>query len=818
MYSYHFPILVGTSKETRVVMVHLFPEMKPQNGNQESSPEQPVNTNNNQGTPPNNNSNNNQGAPSTDNQSKPEPEEYHERRIIFTTADPQDCLFKVRQTVNLIDPEGETVQGTLTTDEKKDFHVKANFYGGKSLQILEKNNTNTSQTADNKTTNTGDSPQENNTNTSQTADNKTTNTGDSPQENNTNTSQPVKDNYIVFTTNESRVNAGSKLISLNFSFKSKDGVEFKGALHIISVYQSQISCTNIDLGSEATQINNFLGENAIDRRSLIESFKTEKSYTNIDEYLSQFDNTNPYLYKTGNILYKKDGKLEDDYIHYLSLNLKGKNEYGTATNKDNFGKLEAEIKDTMTFPNIKVLYRSKNVIGTLHKFQKFIQCSSKDDDGNFRSILLLVPNIYSQLQVDKLSYYVSTEMNKDMEAPYYDIRVISESDAAFLGLMIGTDDSTGANNTETHDIQHDAFLLIDSGRGTTDISLIGRASDNMFTTLRRGGIVGAGGAIDYLFARIYAKHLYTERKVTGIKLDDFINNFMRWFSHLPSGPKEELRLEIEKIKIEKNWRKNIIKDQAIENIINANITDTDEHNKNPFEDLAESTKWDEEGLSLDEEDQMTIDALCNKIAKDTIDTIKVNGKSSHFTSIDNVIYSGRSFHYKPLEEAFKNELNRYRWHLLGSLITNKSWSYLNKRKLIGDLKGCAINFKTHNSNINLNSDICCLQDVLKNKDLNKKENRGVTLDMLFNGFGVKDKTVFYLGYFGLEQAWTKNVNTGTPASDPALIDMTLFPNKEMDKTDIDSINESLKEWVKEYDTRLLRAKKWIKNKLPHSQD
>ena len=137
-------------------------------------------------------------------------------------------------------------------------------------------------------------------------------------------------------------------------------------------------------------------------------------------------------------------------------------------------------------------------------------------------------------------------------------------------------------------------------------------------------------------------------------------------------------------------------------------------------------------------------------------------------------------------------MKKLRKNLIGSVIANRSGRYLRAIRP-EESKANTVCFDSHNLNINLNSDICCLHDLMRNADLNDKTKRFFTKEMLFNGY--KDgngNTTFYLGYFGSDRVWSRSgVNQEPTCTDQVLAIMTLYPNAAFDEQDYKSTMDLL---------------------------
>lgn len=115
-------------------------------------------------------------------------------------------------------------------------------------------------------------------------------------------------------------------------------------------------------------------------------------------------------------------------------------------------------------------------------------------------VTLLVPNIYTQHDVFDLLNELRNQKSKlleslDIPANYLFIEyeTISESDAAFMGYQQTHPEQVKLSNGEM-------ALVIDCGKGTTDISMVLADDNENYSSFFRTGFAGAGNVLLYAFA------------------------------------------------------------------------------------------------------------------------------------------------------------------------------------------------------------------------------------------------------------------------------------------------------------------------------
>lgn len=139
-------------------------------------------------------------------------------------------------------------------------------------------------------------------------------------------------------------------------------------------------------------------------------------------------------------------------------------------------------------------------------------------------VTLLVPNIYTQHDVfemlnelrnntENLLYSLHIPSNK----LYIEYETISESDAAFMGYQQTNSSDVQLSNGEM-------ALVIDCGKGTTDISMVMADDNENYSSFFRTGFAGAGNVLAYGFAEDFLTQVL--RAIPGnneISVKDFIS-------------------------------------------------------------------------------------------------------------------------------------------------------------------------------------------------------------------------------------------------------------------------------------------------------
>ncbi|MGZ8516466.1 MAG: hypothetical protein ACXWWD_03905, partial [Chitinophagaceae bacterium] len=154
-----------------------------------------------------------------------------------------------------------------------------------------------------------------------------------------------------------------------------------------------------------------------------------------------------------------------------------------------------------------------------------LMISTKPDFQNGGIIVtLLVPNIYTQHDVFEMLNELrnNTEsLLSSLHIPsnklYIEYETISESDAAFMGYQQTNSSDVQLSNGEM-------ALVIDCGKGTTDISMVMADDNENYSSFFRTGFAGAGNVLAYGFAEDFLTQVL--RAIPGsneVSIKDFIS-------------------------------------------------------------------------------------------------------------------------------------------------------------------------------------------------------------------------------------------------------------------------------------------------------
>ncbi len=318
----------------------------------------------------------------------------------------------------------------------------------------------------------------------------------------------------------------------------------------------------------------------------------------------------------------------------------------------------------------------------------------EEEKAKALKVTLLVPNIYSQKRVSQLIQDV-TNCISDIFDIYEDdygiycgveVQTFSESDAAFLGIM---------DNKDREIINNSRYLVVDAGKGTTDISVVHTGEKKGdYRGVFRTGFAGAGQVITYAILEtlitVITNKLPQKRKEI---LHKIANSF-------DTQQKLQFFQVIEVLK--RNISDKEKADYALEDLTtgaNADIIKSiltpKEGRDEEFDNLKKLLKnINESGKKLGDYFDLigtTVDGLCHEIIEKIKEiNLNSNGEAIKF---DTLILTGRAFKFAIFREKFKAKVEET------FSISKTEW--VEKLAKNACLTGC-LNIPT---GINLNSDI-----------------------------------------------------------------------------------------------------------------
>lgn len=326
----------------------------------------------------------------------------------------------------------------------------------------------------------------------------------------------------------------------------------------------------------------------------------------------------------------------------------------------------------------------------LHTLFKVTRAKVSPNYHPYFHLTLLVPNVYRQELISKLMKWLAEDWQTTLYKTYkfsgLEVQVMSESDATFLGMLSQKD----LLNPKFQD----KYLIIDCGKGTTDLSIIrvdkeGNNPLNItYSSIYRDGIVGGGNLITYGFIETILATFYTQDVK---KRRDFMQRYL-----LDNDSREDISVILDFLKLIETLKRrysdpNTVKlkpSQARQKVLDSNMYSNRAKNsgiqgQNPtpsLQDYLDNTNgkdpikilnnWmrnvfhigntngdsNEEMYTIDDEEfgfvKREYEALINKFCKN-LEGIQLNGASIKFTKI---LFAGRAFLFEPFFLKMKSKL------------------------------------------------------------------------------------------------------------------------------------------------------------------
>ncbi len=482
---------------------------------------------------------------------------------------------------------------------------------------------------------------------------------------------PSKKNYQI----KCEGGAGKcKSYVIKIEYKTTSGTTsgtYTGKIQFDFVPKEQIYDVVLDFGSEASQM--LLRKRGTDSSEPVELFKACFDYFyKGDEGYPDYQNDKNIGYLQQSIAYNGNSRSFDHTlfrsVFFTKKSLKSSlnSEDITATPHDKQNKQEEDAllfvtrrgdttgKKRNRIPNIKISYLAgENVDFSFYKaiVMRFLHVAVQEiadqeksntlSNGGYYAlnVTLLVPNVMRQERVSNLikdlNEHVALESFKDklpseMKNTIFYIHPYSESDASFAGWC------------RSKALRRGNYLIVDVGKGTTDLSVVKVESPCESVGLYRSGFIGAGNVLTHA---VYKSYFDQFRCIYGSSksLENILNQ---------SDDGSKFRL----VEALEEWKGEPRMEASNSNSSGSGEGQNDDGSKSNLESVSESSNGSNPGKG--KTDDIQIDTIINHILENklgcstpidaAIDTlikkILLNVKVRGFQKI---ILSGRAFKYNP---------------------------------------------------------------------------------------------------------------------------------------------------------------------------
>jgi hypothetical protein len=331
-----------------------------------------------------------------------------------------------------------------------------------------------------------------------------------------------------------------------------DGQTWSGCLQYSIAPSRNCQRVVVDFGSEASQVGykNCGPQSAIVQYDILENIISRLNRTDRDKIWKREDFLNneqgqPLLYRSFYAVKKNISTAERKEFPFNFTDDLVNDEIRLFVTRHEVGATQVNFHDNYAIiPNLKlgiekslqlavgnhtedysIRSHKKELISAVLLRLLRLMISTKPD---FREggiiVTLLVPNIYTQHEVFELlnelrdrTALLLASLKIEEDSLFIEYETISESDAAFMGYQQTHSADVRLSNGEM-------ALVIDCGKGTTDISMLLADDNENYSSFFRTGFAGAGNVLSYGFAEDYLTMVL--RAIPGnndISLKDFIS-------------------------------------------------------------------------------------------------------------------------------------------------------------------------------------------------------------------------------------------------------------------------------------------------------
>lgn len=467
---------------------------------------------------------------------------------------------------------------------------------------------------------------------------------------------------------------------------------YSSTVDLYLAHPSQFLGIALDFGSESSQMavkrytNDF---NLQEKKPEIENlFRNIVSFHKSNGWISQHESVDFYQEEKNTNFYKSlfflkeqlTGEYEDIdkevFIKNIADNLKM-----LVNTKDGFNTLTEQKFHQL--PNLKIIHKHEDLLsGVSFEIEKqgygipvkLSEIKQKvyntilkvmiasflkkefiryDKATRYIRLMLLVPNIYDTNDINYIQHQLHNIFRELSEQEYKDrilaweVLTISESDASFIGYI----------NKNNISIQKDRdYIIIDSGKGTTDFSIIRTGRDNIFDLkpIYRNGFSGAGNMITYAIFETLLHYIRQTAKTNQSDIKYIKDKIIRILTSDDLERKNNFYNELERLKF--NFKGSNVSNQVKGTWDHARSGDIG------FKDLIEYGDGINTLISLLSGIENVADfysyinETCDFIADTTVRYLKLIKDNKKDFNCAGIILTGRSFMFKPLVDKLKQSL------------------------------------------------------------------------------------------------------------------------------------------------------------------
>ena len=340
--------------------------------------------------------------------------------------------------------------------------------------------------------------------------------------------------------------------NIQVTFIGNEQETYSGIFQFTVVPSKQCQRVVIDFGSEASQIGykNCGPQSNVLQYDILENLISQLKLSNREKiyHRDDFLNNEPgqnSLYRSFYAVKKRISKEERKFFPFNFINdlendsirlfitrdeVAIMNQFAFRENYEIIPNLKLGIEKSLQLllddqtEDYSIRSHKKELISAILLRLLRLMINTKPDFRNGGMIVtLLVPNIYTQQDVFDLLNELRNQTGKMLssldigeEMLSIEYETISESDAAFMGYQQTQSSELRLSNGEI-------AMVIDCGKGTTDISMVLADDNENYSSFFRTGFAGAGNVLSYGFAEDFLT--LSLRAIPGnndISIKDFI--------------------------------------------------------------------------------------------------------------------------------------------------------------------------------------------------------------------------------------------------------------------------------------------------------
>jgi hypothetical protein len=471
-----------------------------------------------------------------------------------------------------------------------------------------------------------------------------------------------------------------------------DGVVYANQFDLYLAHPAQFLGIALDFGSESSQmaVKRYTNDFSLqERKPEIENlFRNIVSFHKSNGWVSQHETVDFYQEEKNTSFYKSlfflkeqlTGEYQDIdqevFIRNIADNLKM-----LVNTKDGYQTLSEQKFHQL--PNLKIIHKHEDLLSGL-SFEiekqgygipiKLSEIKQKvyntilkvmitsflkkefiryEKATRFIRLMLLVPNIYDTNDI----HYIQRQLHQifaDLAEHEYRDRIlawevltISESDASFIGYI----------NKHNTSIRKDSdYIIIDSGKGTTDFSIIRTGTDNIYDLkpVYRNGFTGAGNMITYAIFETILHYIRETNQSAASDIKFIKDRIVKVLTGNDLERKNNFYNELERLKF--NYREHA--DLSL-------IRNAWQHARSGdigFRDLIDYGDGINTLIGLLGNLESVgdfygyINEACNFIADNTVHYLKLIKEHKKDFNCAGIILTGRSFMFRPLAERMRSKL------------------------------------------------------------------------------------------------------------------------------------------------------------------